>query len=107
MCRQASTKRVVREDEQDVVCMLSEAKFGKEVWAEAVSTVCYLINFSPHTTLDFKCPQEVWYSSLIDYSNLKIFRCNAYIHANKGKLKPRAKKCIFVGHGLGIKGYRV
>ena len=66
--------------------MLSQAKLEKEFWAEAVSTACYLTNCSPHTALNFKCPQEVWYSSPIDYSNLKIFGCNAYIHVNEGKL---------------------
>ena len=40
-------------------CMLSQAKLEKEFWLEAVSTACYLINRSPHTALDFKCPQEV------------------------------------------------
>ena len=82
-------------------CMLNQAKHGKEFWAEAVSTTCYLISRSPHTALDFKCHQEVWHSSPIDYSNLKIFGCNAYIHVNEGKLKPRVRKCIFVGYGLG------
>ena len=73
-------------------CTLSQAKLGKEFWAETVSTTCYLNNRSPYTTLDFKRPQKVWYSSPIDYSNLKIFGCNAYIHVNEGKLELRARK---------------
>ena len=43
----------------------------------------------------------------IDYSNLKIFGCDAYIYVNDEKLEPRARKCIFVGYDLGVKGYRV
>ena len=54
-----------------VTFMLSHAKHGIEFWAEVGSTACYLINHCPHTALDFKCPQKVWYSSPIDYSNLK------------------------------------
>ena len=43
----------------------------------------------------------------VDYSNLKIFGCPAYSHVNEGKLEPCAKKCIFLGYGSGIKGYRL
>ena len=57
--------------------------------------------------LNFKSPQEVWYNSPIDYSNLRVFGCPAYIHVSEGKLEPRARKCIFMGYGLGVKGYRV
>lgn len=33
--------------------MLSQAKLEKVFWAEAVATACYLVNPSPHTTLNF------------------------------------------------------
>ena len=88
-------------------CMLSQAKLGKHFWAEAVSTACYLVNRSPHSALNFKSPQEVWYGSPVNYSNLRVFGCPAYIHVNDGKLEPRARKCIFLGYGIGVKGYRV
>ena len=111
MCRYASTKRGDREMNKTLLkrarCMLSQAKLGKEFCDEAVSTTYYLINRSPHTALNFKCLREVWYSSPIDYSNLKIFGCDAYIHVNEGKLEPRARTCTFFGYGLGVKGYRV
>ena len=38
---------------------------------------------------------------------LELFSCPAYSHVNEGKLEPRAKKCIFIGYGLGVKGYRL
>ena len=38
---------------------------------------------------------------------MKIFGCPTYINVNKGKLRPRARKCIFVSYGLDVKGYRV
>ena len=36
-----------------------------------------------------------------------MFGYPTYAHANKGKLKPRAKKCVFLGYGQGVKGYRL
>nr|GEW40524.1 retrovirus-related Pol polyprotein from transposon TNT 1-94 [Tanacetum cinerariifolium] len=37
----------------------------------------------------------------------KVFGCPIYVHVNEGKLVPRAVKCIFLGYGSGVKGYRV
>ena len=51
--------------------MITQAKLSKRFWAEAVSTACYLVNHSPHTALNFKSLQVVWYNSPVDYSNLK------------------------------------
>ena len=58
--------------------MLSNANLGQELWAEAVSTVCYLINWSPSMTIDCKILEEVWTNHSCDYSNLKIFGCEYY-----------------------------
>ena len=43
-------------------CMLSNAGLWdrKAFWAEAISTACYLVNRSPHTSIDFQIPEEVW-----------------------------------------------
>ncbi|XP_056691994.1 uncharacterized mitochondrial protein AtMg00710-like [Spinacia oleracea] len=88
-------------------CMLSQENLGKYFWEEVVATACYLVNRSPHSALDFKSPLEVWYGKPVDYSSLRVFGCPTYIHVSDGKLEPRAKKCIFVGYGIGVKGYRV
>ena len=88
-------------------CMLNQAKFGKHFWAEMVATTCYLINCSPYTALKFKSLLEVWYNTPVNYSRLRVFGCLAYIHVNDEKLEPRARKLIFVGYRVGVKGYRV
>ena len=32
----------------------------------------YLVNRSPHTSLNFKVPEEIWSGNPVDYSNLTI-----------------------------------
>jgi transposase InsO family protein len=90
-------------------CMLSNAGLWHKrvLWAETISTACYLINRSPNSAIDFQIPEEVWSGKPVDYSNLRIFGCPAYAHVSTGKLEPRARKCIFVGYGSGVKGYRL
>ena len=47
-------------------------------------------------------PQEVWSSSPLTYSDLKIFGCLAYAHVDNGKLEPRSMKCIFLGYKSSV-----
>ncbi|CAD6334611.1 unnamed protein product [Miscanthus lutarioriparius] len=42
-----------------------------------------------------------------DYSQLRIFGCTAYAHVDNGKLEPRAIRCLFLGYGSGVKGYKL
>ena len=90
-------------------CMISNAGLWhqRDLWVEAASIACYLVNRSPHSTLDFKVPEEIWSGNLVDYSNLRIFGCPAYAHVNDGKLAPRAVECIFLGYAYESKGYRL
>nr|ABA97036.1 retrotransposon protein, putative, Ty1-copia subclass [Oryza sativa Japonica Group] len=75
-------------------CMLSNARMNKRFWAEATNTA--LINKSPSTPLNKKTPIE-----------LRVFGCTAYAHVDNGKLEHRAIKCLFLGYGLGVKGYKL
>lgn len=43
----------------------------------------------------------------MDYPNLGIFGCLAYVHVKQDKLEPRALKCMFIGYPDGEKGYKV
>lgn len=71
--------------------MLSNAGLGREFWAEAVSTACYMINRSPSIAIESKLPIGIWSGSLADYSRLRVFGCPACVHVNEGKLEPRAR----------------
>ncbi|KAL0386507.1 UNVERIFIED_CONTAM: Retrovirus-related Pol polyprotein from transposon TNT 1-94 [Sesamum latifolium] len=73
-------------------CMLSNVGLSREFFlAEAFSTAYYLVNRSPHSSLEFKTPEEVWSGSPPNYSDWKIFLCPFYLvtgvqeEASKGK----------------------
>nr|KYP62383.1 Retrovirus-related Pol polyprotein from transposon TNT 1-94 [Cajanus cajan] len=87
-------------------CLLSNAE-GVTFWGEAVNTTCFLINRTPSTAISLKTPIEIWTGKPTNYSNLRVFGCNAYYHVNEGKLLPRSRKCLFMGYGDGVKGYRI
>jgi hypothetical protein len=88
-------------------CLLSNAGLSRDFWVETDNTTCYSVNRSPLTAIDCKTPYKVWFGTSVDYSFLKFFGCPAYCHVNDGKLKPRSKKCIFLGYEDGVKGYRL
>ena len=90
--------------------MLSGVRLGQELWAEAVSTACYLVNRSPSSALDDTTPHEVWSGKKPSLQHLRVFGCDAYVHVpkeNRSKLDKKAEKCIFIGYKDGVKGYKL
>ena len=93
---------------EKVRCMLSNAGLGKQLWAEAVMYASHLINSLPSSALNRKTPLEVWFGKPInDYDTLRVFGSTTYYHVKESKLDPRAKKALFMGVTLGVKGYRL
>ncbi|GKC85557.1 retrovirus-related pol polyprotein from transposon TNT 1-94, partial [Tanacetum coccineum] len=92
-------------------CVLGKStrvSFGRDsFWVEATVTASYLINRSPSIALEKKTPMDLWLGHLANYEMLRIFVCVAYSRVNQEELKPRAKKCIFLGCPDGVKGYRL
>ena len=89
---------------EKVRCMLSNARLGKEFWAEAVVYACHLINRLPSTAIEGKIPIEMWIDKpVIDYNSLHVFGFTAYYHVKESKLDPRAKKVLFMGITGGVK----
>jgi hypothetical protein len=90
--------------------MLKGDGLGQELWAEAVSTTCYLVNRSPSSALDDTSPHEVWSGKKPSLQHLRVFGCDAYVHVpkeNRSKLDNKAEKCIFIGYKDGVKGYKL
>ena len=88
--------------------MLSNARLGKEFWAEALVYACHLVNRLPSTAIGGKIPLEKWFGKpAIDYDSLHVLGSTTYYHVKESKLDPRAKKEIFMGNTSGVKGYHL
>ena len=93
---------------EKVRCMLSNAGLDKRFWAEAVMYASHLIYRLPSAALNGKTPLVVWSGKPInDYDTLHVFGSTTYYHVKESKLDPRAKKALFMGVTLGVKGYRL
>ena len=81
-----------------------------QFWADAVDTAVYLINRGPSSALDGGIPEEAWTGKKVNYSFLKTFGCEAFVHIdkeNRTKLEAKSKKCTFIGYGVNDFGYRL
>src|SRR5277367_341938 len=79
-----------------------------QFWADAVDIVVYLINRGPSSSLDGGIIEEAWTSEKVNYSFLKTFGCEAFVHINKEnrtKLDAKLKKCTFIGYGVNDFSY--
>lgn len=90
-------------------CLLCEAGLGKQYWGEAVATANYLLNLLPTAVIKGATPFELWWGKKPNYSHLRVFGSEAYVHVpdeKRRKLDPKAKKMIFIGYAEGRKAYR-
>ena len=86
------------------------AKLTKNFLAEAVSMACFLINRPSKVALDGKVAEKVWTGNAIDYSNLRVFGCPAYVHVSSeegSKLDAKSRQCIFLGNPKRVKGFKL
>eukprot|EP00253_Pinus_taeda_P009048 PITA_09048 len=84
-------------------CMRLHARLPLQFWADVVDIVVYIINRGPSSSLDGGIPEEAWTCKMVNYSFLKTFGCEAFVHINKeNRTKPEAKskKCTFIGYGF-------
>ena len=60
--------------------MLSTTNLSYGFSGEALKTIFYLCNRSPHMSLEGDIPKEIWAGKLASYDHLDIFGCDAYVH---------------------------
>ena len=91
-------------------CMLADAHLGKQFWAEALNTACWLKNVSSTASLESVSPLEAWSGRKPNLRYLRIFGCLALAHVPKEKRRkwdPKSRAYIFVGYCDSSKAYRL
>ena len=81
-------------------CLRLNAGLPKCFCVEAVNMACYLIKISPWASLGVKVAKDVWTGNSVDFTNLRIFGCPAYMHIpadEVSKLDAKSTKRIFLG----------
>ena len=90
--------------------MLCENDLPKHFWAEAVNTVCYILNrVLLHPILN-KTPYELWFGNIPRISYFKVFGCKCFILNTKDhldKFDSKSDEAIFIGYSSRSKAYRV
>ncbi|KAL8159172.1 hypothetical protein V2J09_000709 [Rumex salicifolius] len=85
----------------------------KRFWGESILTCTYLINRLPTRVLNSQTPiaslQSFYPNWKASHLEPKIFGCISFIHnhsPHKGKLDPKAIKCMFLVYSTTQKGYK-
>ena len=90
--------------------LIFSVKALKTYWGDAVLIAAYLINSLPSRVLNKKAPVEVLSTPSVLFPIVpRIFGCVCFVHnhsPSRGKLDPRAIRCVFVGYSPTQKGYR-
>lgn len=90
--------------------MFADTGLPKNLWPEALNEATYNLNrvFSKH---DGSCtPYENFYNKKQDFTDFHEFGSAVYIKipdVNRRKLDLKAIKCIYLGHDINAKGYRI
>ena len=90
--------------------MLSGSNLPQNLWAETLSTAVYLRNHSPTKAVKGMTPFEALHGKRPDVGQLRVFGCASYAHIAKDerkKLDMTARRCVLVGYGTEVKGYRL
>src|SRR5580765_4598794 len=90
--------------------MLYSKNLPKNLWAEAVNTVVYVLNRTGNSDHEGKTPYDLWYDKTPNINHLKIFGSEVYVHVPKEKRRKwdkKGRKGIFIGYSEETKGYRI
>ena len=64
-------------------CMRFHARLPLQFWADVVDIVVYLIIKEPSSALNGGILEEAWTSKKVNYSFLRNFGCEAFVHIDK------------------------
>ena len=80
--------------------LLFWSKLSEYFWDFAVTYANYIYNKVPHSGIDNKIPEEIFYNKKVNLKYIKVFSCIAYYKdysQDKGKFNSNANKGIFLG----------
>jgi len=89
--------------------LINAANLSFKFWDSAIATAAYLYNHCPHSAINFKIPNELFFHKPVDISHLKVFGCRVYFFNNhkSNKFENNSKPGIFLGYSNNSTGYRV
>lgn len=90
--------------------VLSEKKFPKNFWPEAVNWIIYVLNRSPTIAVTNVTPEEAWSGVKPSVEHFRVFGCVAHVHvpeARRTKLENKSFECVLLGVSDESKGYRL
>lgn len=92
-----------------VRAMLIYSKAPLYLWGEAILAACYIYNRTPHSSINFKTPYEIYWGSKPNINNIKIWGSIVYYNTNKQltKLAPRREQAILVGYAEDYYHYKL
>ena len=91
-------------------CLMNEKGLPKKFWAEAASTLVFLLNRLPTKAVQGITPFEAWYGYKPFLQNLKVFGCVCFSYVQqvkRDKLDRSAEPGILIGYSSVSKAYRV
>ena len=89
--------------------LMYEKKLPNWTWTFALRQAILLKNVV-YSTVTKEIPYNVWFKKDFKYDSLKTFGSVAYAHIPNQQqvaLGPTARKCIYLGHEDGVKGYQL
>jgi len=89
--------------------MMIHLHVPKYLCANAVLSVCHLINMMSSFVLRGKIPFSCLYPNKSVFSVARVFSCTYFVHdlsSDLDKLSPTSIKYVFVGYSQTQKGYR-
>lgn len=83
---------------------------NKDLWAESVNAVIYVLNRTSDGRTERKTAFEIWTRKKFNINSLHTFGSEVYVHIPKQlrrKWDAKSERGIFVGYGETVKGFRV
>ena len=84
------------------------SKLSTNFWDFAVKYAKYIYNLTPHSSINFSIPNELFFNKRATIKHIKVFGCIAFyknFSQQKHKLDPNAKKGIFLGFNTQSNSY--